>query len=62
MQAVDLLALVGQMREQRMGMVQTREQYVFCHTALLRFVRQLDAQQQAPPPAAVANCGTSGAD
>ena len=36
-------------------MVQTRDQYVFCHTALLAFVRQLaqqaqrgDAAQQQP--------------
>ena len=28
-------------RQQRHGMVQTREQYTFCHTALLHFVRQL---------------------
>lgn len=49
-QAVDLASLVALLRQQRMGMVQTRDQYVFCHTALLAFVRQLDAeraQQQA---------------
>lgn len=34
-----------------MGMVQTRDQFVFCHTALLHYVRQLaqQAQQAAPP-------------
>jgi protein tyrosine phosphatase len=58
MQAVDLAALVGQMREQRMGMVQTRDQYVFCHTALLRFVRQLDTQQQEAPAPAAADGGS----
>lgn len=44
-QAVSVLPLVRAFRQQRMGMVQTREQYVFCHTALLHFVRQLDAEQ-----------------
>lgn len=33
-------------RRQRLGMVQTREQYLFCHTALLAFVRQLAQQAQ----------------
>lgn len=28
-------------------MVQTRDQYVFCHTALLHFVRSLAAEAQA---------------
>ena len=46
LQAVDCAALVAHMRSQRMGMVQTRDQYVFCHTALLHFVRQLDGQHQ----------------
>lgn len=45
LQAVSVLPLVRAFRQQRMGMVQTREQYVFCHTALLHFVRQLDAEQ-----------------
>ena len=30
-------------------MVQTRDQYVFCHTALLAFVRQLAQQAQRGP-------------
>jgi hypothetical protein len=40
-------------------MVQTRDQFVFCHTALLHFVRQLAAEADAEagveqePPAAV---------
>ena len=34
-------------RRQRLGMVQTRDQYVFCHTALLHFVRQLAAERLA---------------
>lgn len=33
-------------RRQRLGMVQTWEQYLFCHTALLAFVRQLAQQAQ----------------
>ncbi|KAL4443250.1 hypothetical protein ABPG75_010987 [Micractinium tetrahymenae] len=34
-------------RRQRLGMVQTRDQYVFCHTALLHFVRQLAMERLA---------------
>ena len=34
-------------RRQRLGMVQTRDQFVFCHTALLHFVRQLAAEAEA---------------
>lgn len=44
--AVDLAALVAHLRRQRLGMVQTWEQYLFCHTALLAFVRQLAQQAQ----------------
>ncbi|KAI7840631.1 hypothetical protein COHA_005653 [Chlorella ohadii] len=44
--AVDLAALVAHLRRQRLGMVQTRDQYLFCHTALLAFVRQLAQQPQ----------------
>ncbi|PSC69772.1 Meiotically up-regulated 66 [Micractinium conductrix] len=47
--AVDVAALVADLRRQRGGMVQTREQYVFCHTALLHFVRQLAAARQPEP-------------
>ncbi len=35
-QAVDVRDLVRRLRTQRAGMVQTVEQYVFCHLALLR--------------------------
>lgn len=46
-EAVDVAALVADLRRQRLGMVQTRDQYVFCHTALLHFVRQLAAERLA---------------
>lgn len=48
--AVDVGALVADLRRQRLGMVQTREQYVFCHTALLHFLRQLAAERHPHPP------------
>ncbi|KAI3426853.1 hypothetical protein D9Q98_006799 [Chlorella vulgaris] len=52
--AVDVAALVADLRHQRLGMVQTREQYQFCHMALLHFIRRLLEQ---PAPAAPAGGG-----
>ncbi|KAL4419642.1 hypothetical protein ABPG77_008583 [Micractinium sp. CCAP 211/92] len=48
-EAVDVATLVADLRRQRLGMVQTRDQYVFCHTALLHFVRHLAAERLASP-------------
>lgn len=38
-EAVNVKEIVAQLRTQRAGMVQTAEQYVFCHTALLELTR-----------------------
>ena len=43
--AVRLGPLVAQLREQRAGMVQTMDQYLFCHAALLEFVRRLASER-----------------
>lgn len=39
--AVDIKFLVSELREQRAGMVQTEEQYVFCHKALLHYCQHI---------------------
>jgi tyrosine-protein phosphatase non-receptor type 9 len=39
--AVDIKLLVAELREQRAGMVQTEEQYVFCHKALLHYCQHM---------------------
>jgi len=38
-EAVNVKEIVAELRTQRAGMVQTAEQYVFCHTALLELTR-----------------------
>eukprot|EP00887_Chlorella_sp_A99_P001068 scaffold14.g1068.t1 len=43
--AARVAPLVARLRAQRAGMVQTPEQYVFCHAALLEFVRRLAARR-----------------
>lgn len=40
LQAVDLYTLVQELRQQRPGMVQTSEQYKFCHEAVQIFLKE----------------------
>ena len=37
---IDIYQLVSNLRKQRAGMVQTEEQYMFCHTALLQYIEK----------------------
>ncbi|XP_060040079.1 tyrosine-protein phosphatase non-receptor type 20-like [Erinaceus europaeus] len=40
----DIRDIVTQMREQRPGMIQTKEQYCFCYKIVLEVLRKLDSQ------------------
>lgn len=47
LQAVDVGRIVSAMRHQRAGMVQTKDQFIFCHVALLELVRAALKEVQA---------------
>jgi tyrosine-protein phosphatase non-receptor type 13 protein len=45
--SLTLTALVHCLRQQRMGMVQTAEQYLFCYSAIRDATAELQAQHEA---------------